>query len=184
MSKVDLVILGLLIEQGRHGYDILQELDRRHMKNWVGVSTPAIYKGLARLEAKRMLSAHAESGSRHPDRTVYRVTESGRDHFHSLMREAVGEPQHVFFNLMTGVGFAHLEQRDVLIEHLRSRREKLTPILEWLESNGEQVTQLSSVADDIIQFYVDLIKLEIDWIDRFRERIAGIQRWPEGVLRR
>ena len=73
MSKVDLVILGLLMEKARHGYDILQQMERRDMKNWVGVSTPAIYKGLARLESKRVLRARTESGTSHPDRTVYEI---------------------------------------------------------------------------------------------------------------
>jgi DNA-binding PadR family transcriptional regulator len=184
MSKVDLVILGLLIEKPRHGYDILQEIERRDMKHWVGISTPAIYKGLTRLEAKRVLSAHAESGTRHPDRTVYRVTASGKEYFHRLMAEALGDPQHLFLNLMAGVGFAHLEGRQALLTHLESRNRKLEPLLEFLQSHYAKVSHLSSVADDIIQFYIDLIKLEIAWVIRFRKRISGISHWPEGVLKR
>ncbi len=184
MSKVDLVILGLLIERPRHGYDILQELERRDMKNWVGISTPSIYKGLTRLQAKKVLTAHQESGSRHPDRTVYKVTPAGIDYFHRLMSEALAEPEHIFLNLMTGAGFAHLEDRPVLLEHLEQRRLKLEPILDFLKSHCDTVAHTSIVAEDIIRFYLELIKLEIDWISRFSKRVAGISRWPEGVVKR
>ena len=108
MSKVDLVILGLLMEKPRHGYDIMQEMDNRDMKNWIGVSTPAIYKGLSRLESKRVLEARTESGLSHPDRTVYEITPEGRELFHRIVAEAISEPEHLFLNLMAGVGFAHL----------------------------------------------------------------------------
>jgi DNA-binding PadR family transcriptional regulator len=187
MSKVDLVILGLLMEEARHGYDILQQMERRDMKNWVGVSTPAIYKGLARLESKRVLRARTESGTSHPDRTVYEITPEGREYFHRLMSEALAEPEHLFLNLMTGVGFAHLEDRKVLLESLKSRCEKLRFLREHLEGHKVEMTQIKKhpiTADAIIQYYMDLIDLEIEWSEKFMAQVTRIRNWPEGAYRK
>lgn len=186
LSRVDLVILGLLIEKDRHGYDIRQEIRRRDMGQWAGVSTPAIYKGLARLEAKKMLRGRLESGSAHPDRTVYTVGEDGRDYFHGLMREALAKPSKQLFDLLIGVGFCYLLEKQTLLDWLGERRTALLELVAHLREHRGEVMSSPMVPDNfdsIFDYFISLTDTELAWLDRFTARMAAVTNWPEGVLK-
>ena len=52
ISKVATMVLGLLAEGERHGYNILWEMEERGMMRWARVSRVAVYKALSRLESR------------------------------------------------------------------------------------------------------------------------------------
>ncbi|MCP4547394.1 MAG: PadR family transcriptional regulator [bacterium] len=187
MSKVDLVILGLLIEKDRHGYDIRQEINKRNFADWANVSSPGIYKGLTRLEAKQMVQARLESGTSHPDRTVYSVTPKGRDLFQSLMREAITHPSRQVFDLLIGIGFCYLLDKDSLLAYLRERRKILLSLDIDMASQREETMVSDYIPENIdfiFDYYLSLIEMELAWLDRLEARITAVATWPEGVLRK
>jgi DNA-binding PadR family transcriptional regulator len=71
------VLLKLLAEQGRHGYDLIREFRR---KGWPG-GAGSIYPLLAALEEEGLIIGRDEG-----ERRTYEVTDKGREHF----REHVG----------------------------------------------------------------------------------------------
>ena len=86
LTAADLVVLGLLLEQPMHGYGVNQELARREVRDWAGVSRPQVYYSLRKLADAGHIgpvpdhAAGAERGSAEggPERRVYRVTAAGR----------------------------------------------------------------------------------------------------------
>lgn len=96
LTAADLVVLGLLLERPRHGYGVNQELERREVRDWAGVSRPQVYYSLRKLAEAGHIgpapgrAAGAERGSAErglgergsgeggPERRVYRVTAAGR----------------------------------------------------------------------------------------------------------
>ena len=186
MSKIDLVLLGLLMECERHGYDILQEIERRSMKEWVGVSTQGVYKGLARLEAKGLLTVRTESGDGHPNRNIYGITPEGIAHFQALAVRAIGEPVKPHFPLLWGIGFAHLLDREALLEALDRRREQKREIRKLLDEYGREQEDCDHpmMADAIVDYYKELVEMETAWLTRLQRRIKRIKKWPEGAFKR
>lgn len=91
LTAADLVVLGLLLERPMHGYGVNQELERREVRDWAGVSRPQVYYSLRKLADAGHIglapgrAAGAERGSAErgsaeggPERRVYRVTANGR----------------------------------------------------------------------------------------------------------
>ncbi len=91
LTAADLVVLGLLLERPMHGYGVNQELERREVRDWAGVSRPQVYYSLRKLadaghigptpdHAAGAERGAAERGSAEggPERRVYRVTAAGR----------------------------------------------------------------------------------------------------------
>jgi DNA-binding PadR family transcriptional regulator len=91
LTAADLVVLGLLLERPMHGYEVNQELARREVRDWAGVSRPQVYYSLRKLADAGHIgpapgrAAGAERGSAErgsaeggPERRVYRVTAAGR----------------------------------------------------------------------------------------------------------
>lgn len=187
MSKVDLVLLGLLSEQPRHGYDIKLEIERRHMKAWVGITAPAIYKGLTRLEAKKDLAARHESSGVHPDRTVFSITRQGRKTFQRLIHESLRELEHPFFKLLMGFGFVHLADKDALLSSLALRLERVTALRGGVDEAKENIRAMDCHPEtvlEIVQYYSDFIEMEKNWLKRVHAYIASVEPWPEGVFKR
>src|SRR5258708_39384816 len=57
LTTPDLVILSLLDERPRHGYDVNAELERRQVRDWAALSRPQIYYSLDKLARLRLVRA-------------------------------------------------------------------------------------------------------------------------------
>lgn len=183
MSKIDLLLLGLLSEGSRHGYDLLQEIERREMDQWIGVSTQGVYKGLARLETRGLLELRTVSGDSHPDRNVYAITPAGRDRFRELAHRSLGELSKPFFPVLWGVGFMHLLDQADFLAQLEARKEQLKGARRDLENYRHRHEEMGGTlqADAITEYYHDLVEMELAWLARLVRRVKRIKNWPEGV---
>lgn len=76
----DLVVLSLLAEQPRHGYDINAELIRRDVRDWAGISRPQVYYSLKKAHEAAWISLRGADHEPHggPERQVYQLTAKGR----------------------------------------------------------------------------------------------------------
>jgi len=79
LTTPDLVILSLLDERPRHGYEVNAELERRQVRDWAGVSRPQIYYSLDKLARLRLIRGTASAEpAEGPDRNVFETTTDGR----------------------------------------------------------------------------------------------------------
>ena len=79
VTLADLVVLSLLCEGPRHGYDLWAELERRQVEKWASISRPQVYYSLRKLAAaKHIVSSRDDDASQGPERRVYKPSESGR----------------------------------------------------------------------------------------------------------
>jgi len=79
LTMADLVLLSLLAEQPRHGYDAHRELERRQVQDWAGVSRPQIYYSLQKMAAAGLLRAAPDRDpAAGPERQIYATNQAGR----------------------------------------------------------------------------------------------------------
>lgn len=83
-SDADIVVLSLLAEQPRHGYDLDRVIEQRGYRQWTSLAFSSVYYLLKRLSERGLLEPDQSSQGR---RTVFRVTEAGRRE----LRQAAGE---------------------------------------------------------------------------------------------
>ncbi len=79
MNRYDLVLLGLIKEKDRSGYDIMTEIKNRELDRWAKISTSTIYNRLIRLEKNGSIEGRAERDGNRPERTVYRILDKGSE---------------------------------------------------------------------------------------------------------
>lgn len=87
MNKVDLVVLGFLIREPMHGYQIAEFFEKRGIEFWIKIKMPSVYKALSRLEENKQIVGKVEIDDNNRARKVYSITESGREYFHKLLDE-------------------------------------------------------------------------------------------------
>ena len=83
-SDADIVLLSLLAEQPRHGYDLDRVIEQRGYRQWTSLAFSSVYYLLKRLSERGLLEPDEGTQGR---RTVFRVTEAGRRE----LRQAAGE---------------------------------------------------------------------------------------------
>ena len=86
MNRYDLVLLGLILEKERSGYDIISEVRSRELDRWANLSTSTIYNRLATLEKHGNIEGRSEREGNRPERVVYSITEKGRE---TLRKEVI-----------------------------------------------------------------------------------------------
>lgn len=72
---LDMLLLALIAQQARYGYELVEELGRRGLEL---VSEGSIYPVLARLERMGLIAGRFEPSPQGPPRKYYHLQEAGR----------------------------------------------------------------------------------------------------------
>lgn len=94
VSSTRLLVLGVLNEGPRHGYEINQLVTAGALEQWTDVKPGSIYHALAKLESEGLAETHAEERSGDRLRRVYAITPEGRRTLRDLLRKALSSPPH------------------------------------------------------------------------------------------
>ncbi len=135
MNRYDLVLLGLIKEHERSGYDIMTEIRTRELDRWAKISTSTIYNRLARLERNGSIEGHMERDGNRPERTVYRILEKGEE----LLRREVMRHLTGFNDDPRTLGYAFLYAVDpidtarVLEVHEKKLMEELSRLQKMID---------------------------------------------------
>ena len=131
MNRYDLVLLGLILEKERSGYDIITEISNRELDRWANLSTSTVYNRLTTLEKNECIVGRAERDGNRPERMVFNITEKGRE----ILRKEVLKHLTRFNDDPRTLGFAFLygaDQKEV-IRTLEAHERRLVQEIENLE---------------------------------------------------
>ena len=136
-SPLALTVLALLHYQPLHPYGI-----QRLIKQWgkdqvVNVEQrTSLYRAIERLLAAGLIAVR-ETGRdpRYPERTVYEVTEAGRQTARRWLEEMLAEPRQEYPEFPAALSHVLMLEPAELIEVLERRAERLAGMLATLDSN-------------------------------------------------
>lgn len=129
-TLTDWVVLGLITEEPRHGFSAARELRAEEPlgKVWT-VHRPLVYRAFERLQAAGLIEpTHVEPGDQGPQRTVFRATRIGREHFGGWLDHVVEHPRDARAELLAKFVF------------LARRGEPLAPLAQRQLRHFEPVT--------------------------------------------
>ena len=131
MNRYDLVLLGLILEHERSGYDIITEIRDRELDRWAKISTSTVYNRLITLEKNECIVGHAERDGNRPERMVFNITDKGRE----VLRKEVLKHLTGFNDDPRTLGFAFLFGADnkEVIRTLEVHERRLVQEIENLE---------------------------------------------------
>jgi DNA-binding PadR family transcriptional regulator len=171
MHKV-LILLGLLLNGSRYGYE-LHRIVRAHGDLYTDLKKGNLYYLLDRLAREGDLAVQAEPGARgaRGERLIYALTDQGRAHFATLLRDVLRayEPAHTgvdvaviyLFHLPSDEAIALLdERRRAVVARRASAAAELGEIA--THTPAERVTAGNLAADHLLS----LMDAELAWIDR------------------
>ncbi|MBN1192082.1 MAG: PadR family transcriptional regulator [Coriobacteriia bacterium] len=104
LTNAELVVLSLIYEGPKHGYEVEQEITRRNMRVWTDLATSSIYYVLGRLEEKGAIIPMPPPAKREGvPRKVYRTTAEGRKAWKAATLEALSHPTITYTSFLIGL---------------------------------------------------------------------------------
>jgi DNA-binding PadR family transcriptional regulator len=88
MIEQEFLLLGLLRQSPRHGYEIKLKI-RQILSLFAGVDLKSIYYPLRVLEKKGLLDKHVDKEGNRPEKFVYCLTKKGKDRFDELLNKSL-----------------------------------------------------------------------------------------------
>lgn len=120
MIEQELILLGLLRERPKHGYEIKKELQEMSSL-FAGVDSQSIYYPLQALEKKRLLIKSISKKGNRPMRFVYKLTPEGKKYFLELLAKSFLYFRKPQFSLDLSLYFLQYIQPEVAKRKLRAR---------------------------------------------------------------
>jgi len=95
-TKIDLLLLGLLLDRPMHGYELYQQIQSEGIDDWFNVSMAGVYYSLGKLRDQGMVAESRQRGGRSARKSIYRLTEDGRAAFFAAMEAQAASQEKIY----------------------------------------------------------------------------------------
>jgi DNA-binding PadR family transcriptional regulator len=120
MISNELVLLGLLKESPKHGYEIKVKI-KEILSLFAGLDLKSIYYPLKILERKGLVAKRAGKEGKRPQRFIYHLTPKGENRFNELLTKSLLDFKRPQFSLDLSLYFLDYMQPDIVKRRLRAR---------------------------------------------------------------
>ena len=183
-TPIALSVLNLLNERPMHPYEMRARMRERGHDRAFKIRESSVYDTVARLADRAFIEpVEVNRAGRRPERTVYAITEAGRDELLIWLRELTSEPAADYPAFAAPLMFIYALGRDGAISALRERAALLEA--EISRSDAFRLAVLADVGDfprifGIEEEYAQAMrKAELAWVrGTVAELLDGSLAWP------
>ena len=183
---IALTVLTLLAEQPMHPYQIQGVIRQRH-KEWAMGRTRSLYHAVTKLAEDGLIEpAETSREGRWPERTVYRITEKGREEQLGWLTDLVEcpVPEHPLF--LVAMSFVACLPQAAAAEALRRRAIALEGMVAGAEVWQRALTaelRLPRVLVLEVELFLALHRAELEWTRSISAEIEqGTLAWDDAQL--
>ncbi|MEC9247129.1 PadR family transcriptional regulator [Nitratireductor rhodophyticola] len=162
LTDAELLLLGLVAEMPRHGYELEQIIDSRGMREWTQVGFSSIYFVLGKLEKSGLVAAEVPRGAK--ARKTFCITPSGREVLCEQTIAALGAYRPTFSSLLLGMVHWTVLSRDEALGALETRLSSVDAELERLERVRRQRQPMPDHVESLFDFSTGQLNAERSWI--------------------
>ncbi|MET0425119.1 MAG: helix-turn-helix transcriptional regulator [Actinoplanes sp.] len=174
-NSLVLPLLGLLVEQPAHAYDLTSRLATRYAH--LTVTRSSVTSLLRSLAAAGLVQPRPpERVGRRPPRTAYELTEAGLAGFRSRVEEGLRDAPAASPVFVTALAYVSILARTQAVEILQARIERLGRERDALDDAAPpEVTDIHMIE---VSYWRRILTVEAGWLAAFSARIsAGDYRW-------
>jgi DNA-binding PadR family transcriptional regulator len=173
LTQIEIILLALLYEEDRYGYEIESVIEERNMRNWTKIGFSSIYNSLKNLEKKGLIGSRYEEEYGSPARKVYFVSDTAKEYVLETIKSILQSPRRVYRDFSIGIAFSDFLTREEVYECLIKYREGLEKRQELILQNYKKdPTVLNKIhLKALFTHPLKLIGAEIEWINDILEEI-------------
>jgi PadR family transcriptional regulator, regulatory protein AphA len=173
LTATEAALLGLLRKGPMSGYDLRKDVERSVAYFWAPAKTQ-IYATLPRLVESGHATQQKVVQSARPDKTIYELTESGREALREWVEEAPLDAGHGRNLILMKLYFGEGAGQDALLSQVRERREeaeRLLAELEELDASGEGGSPFEGITRRWGRLYAESL---LRWTQEAEEVLAAL----------
>jgi DNA-binding PadR family transcriptional regulator len=173
-NLMGLAVLATVVQRPMHRYEMASVMRARGKDRDMDIKWGSLYTVVQNLERSGYLETIGvtRQGAR-PERTVYQITEAGRDELIAWTRELIAEPEAEHTRFVAGLSvLAVLSPQDV-VELLRRRLERLTQEVDSLTAlleTASGVPRLFLIEDE---YRIAMTRAEADWVRSLLDELTA-----------
>lgn len=195
ISPLALSVLELLQERPMHPYELAATMRARHHDEFIRLNFGSLYHTVDTLERDGwIVPVEKEREGGRPERTIYKLTEAGRNVLIRVISQILAEPRREYPHFAAGLMFMHhlpakeaarlLGERAQTLQKLNT---KLSQILDELLASGHARLHVIELEHKIAQHEDErkwVLKIAKEITDGKLEWKAGMEPGHEGLRRR
>ncbi len=181
-----LTILSLLFERDMHPYQMRRLVRERGKADFVDLRPGSLYRTIERLERVGLVEpVETSREGRFPERTVYRITEHGREELLDWMREMLSTPVSDFPQVLQALQVLPVLEQDDARLQLEKRLLRLESEIAGLETGMRNLQgALPRIFQVEVEYAITLRRAELEWVRSLVEDIrTGRLTWSHEKLR-
>lgn len=168
LSKPATLLLGIIYEKPLNAYEITKLLAYMNIKWWFNVADSTVYTTLKNLEKRGLIEGTTERIGNMPDRTIYSLTQKGRDELKESIKESILQfnyDTNIFTIAAFNMDILETEtQKDLLEKRLNILQSYLAGISEQNNETWKREVPDFHVAN--LERMIDIVQAEISGTKR------------------
>jgi DNA-binding PadR family transcriptional regulator len=175
-----IALLAMLATRPMHGYEVRQMLEKRQMHLWANIQYGSIYRGLQQLSREGLLEESGEErAGKRPTRTIYHITDAGREALKALLRQAWREPEMAANSVDLALSLHLTLPKEEVLELIHARQQVLSDLAQSVTTRRSDVEEhlnhhpaaIRNRVDDLLYHRQLLIETERQWTAYIRKRM-------------
>jgi DNA-binding PadR family transcriptional regulator len=179
-TPLALAVMNLLVEHPMHPYEMKSKMKERGHDQVIRLKGGSIYDTVERLESGGFIQAQETSREgRRPERTVYAITETGREEIMAWLRELLAQPVNDYPQFAAALAFFAALDQDEVLRLLKVR----IALLEG-QAAGEEKQLKSFIEMGLprlflveVEYALAMKRAEADWVRKLIVEIEGGRLW-------
>ena len=167
-TPLALAVMTLLMERPMHPYEMKSKMKERGHDQVIRLKGGSIYDTVERLEEGGFITSQAPSREgRRPERTVYAITENGREEITAWMREMLAQPVNDYPQFAAALAFLAVLDKDEVVRLLRARVALLESQIARNEKVLEDLQKIQRIPRLFLveaEYGVVVSRAEVEWV--------------------
>jgi DNA-binding PadR family transcriptional regulator len=180
LTDAELLVLGLVAEMPRHGYEVEQVIEQRGMREWTQIGFSSIYFVLGKLEQREAVVADQPAGAK--AKKVFRVTDAGRATLAEQSLAALRTVRPSYGSVLLGMAHWPVLERAAALGALEERGAAVTAELKRLSDIQLAQQPLPDFVEALFDYALGQLRAEAEWVELTLDYMRS-KPWLDGGTR-
>jgi DNA-binding PadR family transcriptional regulator len=180
-TPLALAVMNLLMERPMHPYEMKLKMKERGHDLVIRLKGGSIYDTVERLEEGGFITSQAPSREgRRPERTVYAITDSGREEITDWLRELLVQPVNEYPQFAAALAFFAALDKEEVVRLLQVRATMLESQIAETEMGLEHWTKAMGIPRLFLveaEYVAAMNRAELEWVRNLIRDIQGGTLW-------
>jgi DNA-binding PadR family transcriptional regulator len=167
-TPLALAVMNLLMERPMHPYEMKLKMRERGHDQVIRLKGGSIYDTVVRLEEGGFINSQETSREgRRPERTVYAITETGRDEITAWLREMLAQPVNEYPQFAAALAFFAALDKEEVVRLLQVRTGLLESEIAETEEGMEYLKRTMGIPRLFLvelEYGVAVNRAELEWV--------------------